>query len=95
MLTADRQIALCPVRLISGNAGKNRRTVSTQTVHPRAAILRGKLTLFNGALDVQVLALLEPEGDGRQIPTKSSNDYKRGSATVVGRALAPTSPGAS
>ena len=24
---------------------------------PRAAILRGKLTLFNGALDVQVLAL--------------------------------------
>ena len=37
---------------------------------PRAAILRGKLTLFNGALDVQVLALLEPEGDGRQVPVE-------------------------
>ena len=36
----------------------------------RAAILRGKLALFNGTLDVKVLPLLEPEGDGRQIPVE-------------------------
>ena len=34
------------------------------------AILRGKLALFNSALDVKVLPLLEPEGHGREIPVK-------------------------
>jgi hypothetical protein len=35
-----------------------------------AAILRGKLALFNGPLDVKVVDLLEPEGHGRQIPVE-------------------------
>ena len=35
---------------------------------PQAAILRGKLALFNGALDIKVFPLLEPEGHGRQVP---------------------------
>ncbi len=36
----------------------------------RAAILRRKLALFNGTLDVKVLPLLEPKGHGRQVPVE-------------------------
>jgi hypothetical protein len=34
------------------------------------AILRGKLALLNGALDVKVLPLFEPDGHGREIPVE-------------------------